>query len=442
MYKITKSILFFGLLIILTNSCNKQTAEDLPIANPISLKTNKIASEWVNLSLFLTKNTSGFTPPVAARAYGYVTLSMYEAGVHGSDKFASLVGQLNDLNALPIPIENTEYAWDESINAAAAEMCRNMYENTSIANLSKIDSLEAVLQNELTLNDEISNLSKNYGKQVALALFEWSKSDGGDECYKNNFPDTYVPPSNLGNWQPTPPAFSKAMQPYWGSCRPMSGKPNNICSVNPPLNYSEQIGSEFYLSAYEVYSVIKSITPERTQIANFWADGPGTTFTPAGHSLAIAKQLIAENNENLEDAVYIYAKTGLAVSNAFITCWKLKYTYNVLRPITYIRQVIDPTWTPIIATPPFPEYVSGHSTQSAAAAAVLEDYYGLNYAFTDHTKDTYGMAARSFTSINAAAEEASISRLYGGIHYRYGLKNGLELGKCIGKDVNNLKFKK
>ncbi|MDQ3248890.1 MAG: vanadium-dependent haloperoxidase, partial [Chloroflexota bacterium] len=213
------------------------------------------------------------------------------------------------------------------------------------------------------------------------------------------------------------------------------------CNAAPPPAYSTDPASLFYAEAQEVYAATTQLTTEQEAIAQFWADIAGETVTPSGHSISILSQVLRQKGATLDVAAVAYAKVGMAVADSFITCWRTKYQYNVLRPVTYIQAVIDPAWLPHIATPPFPEYTSGHSVQSAATAAVLTDLFGDNYAFTDRTHDARSLAPRSFKSFAEAAEEAAISRLYGGIHYRAAIENGLEQGQCIGARINALQMK-
>ena len=207
-----------------------------------------------------------------------------------------------------------------------------------------------------------------------------------------------------------------------------------------PPPYSTQQGSEFYVEAKEVFDVSRTLTPEQKEIALFWADEAGKTATPPGHSIAIATQILEADDASLAAAAETYAKVGIAISDAFVSCWKMKFQFNLLRPVTYNRLVFDPTWSSFIGTPPFPEYPSGHSAQSGAASEVMTALFGV-VEFTDHTNDYRGMMPRSFDSFAAAADEAAISRLYGGIHYRSAIEDGLTMGACIGDRVNALPFR-
>jgi hypothetical protein len=196
-----------------------------------------------------------------------------------------------------------------------------------------------------------------------------------------------------------------------------------------------------------VYTAVNNLTPDQEQIALFWADDPGRTFTPPGHSIAIAAQVLQQEQASLALAAETYARVGVAISDSFISCWNTKYIYNLIRPITYIQAVIDPGWntpdiTDPVMTPPFPEYTSGHSVQSGAAATVLTAVFGDNYQFSDNSHTALGLPARTYNSFHEFADEAAISRLYGGIHYLPAIQAGLDQGRCIGEQVNGLAWKK
>jgi hypothetical protein len=187
-----------------------------------------------------------------------------------------------------------------------------------------------------------------------------------------------------------------------------------------------------------VYEVVDGLSAEQLEIARFWSDDPGTTPTPPGHSIAITSQILRLEDESLATAAEAYARVGIAVSDAFVACWHQKYVHNLLRPVTYLRQFVDPGWLPPLVTPPFPEYPSGHSVQSGAAFQVLTDLFGDGYAFVDRTHDVRGLRPRAFGSFREAADEAAISRLYAGIHFRAAIADGLAQGLCIGRAVSAL----
>jgi membrane-associated phospholipid phosphatase len=184
---------------------------------------------------------------------------------------------------------------------------------------------------------------------------------------------------------------------------------------------------------------VNNLSSEQQAIASYWNDGGGS-FTPPGHNIAIALQIVRNMNLDLASAAILLAKEGIAENDAGIVCWRAKFGFNLLRPITYIRNYINPTWSTFITTPPFPSYSSGHSTFSGAAAKILTLEFGENFSFTDSTKIPYGFSTRSFTSFQAAAQEAAMSRLYGGIHYRFDNENGFHCGELVALNVENLNW--
>ncbi len=394
----------------------------------------EVPTTWFDLALGLVRTTPGFSPPVAARAFGYAGVALYEAVAPGTSKRRSFAGVLNGLTRAPGPSDGA-YHWPTVANGALATILRLLFPTTPSGNIAAIDELERRFAGkaQAALPFGIYKRSVARGDEVARHVFDWSTTDGGHEAFRNNFPG-YTPPSGPGLWVPTPPGLLPALQPYWGGNRPFVPGSSEPCAPGPPPYFSESVGSAFYAEARECYGVTSGLSPEQKAIARFWSDDPGQTATPSGHSVSILTQVARELNLTLDRAAEAYAKVGVAVADSFVACWRTKYQYNLLRPVTYIRSVIDPSWTSLLVTPPFPEYTSGHSVQTAAAAHVLTSLFG-QLAFMDHTHDAQGLPPRAFSSFAAAAEEAAVSRLYGGIHFRAAIERGLEQGACIGEQV-------
>jgi PAP2 superfamily len=392
-----------------------------------------VATDWFSLSLELVQETKGFSPPVASRAFGYMGVTLYEAIVPGMKGYKSLVGQLNGLTSVPQPEAEQTYDWSVVANSAIAEMTKKLFANASEESEVKMEQLE---QDFISASSpEVIERSEAYGRAVAEAIYAWSLEDGSQAQLD------YVVSNEAGMWQPTAPKFTNALLPQWGNNRPFVLETGDECAIAPALAYSEEKDSAFYKEGLEVYETSQALTDEQREIASFWSDDPGKTATPPGHWLSILTQLLVERNDRLDSATEAYANLGIAVADSFIGCWNAKYEYNLLRPITYIQTVTDPSWQPLLNTPPFPEYTSGHSVQSAAAAVVLTDLFGEDFTFTDHTHDGHGLQARSFTSFSQAAEEAAVSRLYGGIHFSAAIENGLAQGHCIGEKVLGIEFR-
>lgn len=392
-----------------------------------------VATAWFDEMLALIQETPGYSPPVASRAIAYSGIALYEAVLAGMPEHVSLAGLVNSLAPLPGAGRNPAYNWPIAANAALAEMARQLFPTAPASRLAAVDALEASYLAAAPRG--IRARSIDHGRAVARAVFAWSRSDGGHEGYLHNFPADYEPPVGQGLWVPTPPGFLRALQPLWGRNRmflpgPPAGDPE------PPITYSTDPGSACFAEAHEVYTAVNNLTAEQLAIARFWADDPGTTATPPGHSVAILTGLLRARDASLAEAATAYARMGIALADVFIACWRVKYQHNLLRPITYIRDHIDPAWgDPLpVTTPPFPEYTSGHSVQSAASATVLTAHFGA-VPFVDHTHEERGLPARSFASFDAAAAEAAVSRLYGGIHFRAAIERGLVQGRRIGERV-------
>lgn len=446
---VTHSLVNWLLCLVLMLSC-LFTAPAQVIASPTIDDEALVATAWFTFYGQLIQSTEGFTPPVAARAIGYAGVTLYEAVVWGQPDYQSLVGQLNGLTTLPKPVAGQPYHWPLVANSALATITRVLFRNTSTENKAAIALLESQLSTLYQPAAEPATVARSvhYGQALAAAVAGWAMTDGGHEGQLHNFIPDYKAVNVPGAWVPTAPAFlTTPLQPHWGKNRPFVLHLEQACVAKPPLPYSEAVDSPFYRQAEEVYNTVRLLTPEQRMIALYWSDDAGRTVTPPGHVLSIATQVLQTERASLALAAETYAKVGMAVTDAFIGCWQTKYQYNRVRPISYIQLLIDPLWnTPTVTdpviTPPFPEYTSGHSVQSAAVAEVLTDLFGSQVAFTDHTNDRRGFLPRTYPSFWAMANEAAMSRLYGGIHYRDAIEQGLAQGRCIGQQILAVQFKK
>jgi len=447
------TLAFFACVITLWNGCSPDETDtnSTTAKNRTEQTESAVANEYFAHSITLTKGTAGFTPPVAARTYGYLGLTLYEAVVGGIPDHKSLQGAVQGLKAgdLPAPESGKTYHWGECANRALSVMMLKLYPTASLDDLAAVTATERKYEDlfQQEVDEETFDRSKNYGTALAEAMFKYAASDGQSRAFTSNFPATYVAPIFVGAWVPTPPAFQKIpLQPYWGNVRTFHTQ--SVTATQPPAHpaYSTDPNSAFYKEGVEVLNVSKSLTEEQKKIANYWSDDPGKTATPPGHSISIARIVLEKEKANLALAAETYAKTGMAVHDAFVSCWKCKYDFNLMRPVTYIRQTLgEPGWNSILPTPPFPEYSSGHSVQSGAMAAVLSEIFGSNYGFTDNThasRTDIDGAPRTYRSFTEAAQEAAISRLYGGIHYKAGIDFGVEQGKKVGQVITALPMKK
>ncbi|GAB3931879.1 vanadium-dependent haloperoxidase [Larkinella terrae] len=398
-----------------------------------------VVTDWLALQLRITQTTPA-APPVAIRRLAYTGVALYEALVPGMAGYQSIAPQLNGLPALPDVSPGATYHWPTCANAAMATLNRAFYPMTSPANKTAIDSLEAArfaLYQKTRPIEELSR-SAEFGRKIAAAVVEWSKTDG----YDNNTP--YTLPVGAGKYVLTPPNFAPAALCNWGQCRPMISGSGAGTDKAPPIVYSEDPASAYYKQVREVYDISQHLTPEQKAIALFWADDPDGSSFGGGHWMAILHQLLTSRKAKLDVAARDFAQLGVACGEATYCIFKGKYKYNGLRPITYIRTVLhQPTWNALIVTPPHPEYPSGHALISGAAAQTLTQLFGPNFAFTDSCYTFRGYGVRSYQSFEQAAQEAADSRVYGGIHYRPSCNASLVDGKLVAQNVaQKLHFKR
>ncbi|WP_121355910.1 vanadium-dependent haloperoxidase [Flavisolibacter nicotianae] len=401
--------------------------------------SSEVPVKWLAMQLRINRVPPGTPGGDLGRMLPYCGIALYEAVVNGMPSYQTLSGQLNEMPSMPTTLPGVAYHWAASANAALAYLSKNFLPNATAANKASMDSLENALNQSFATQTSEAELKRSleYGTEVARRIFEWSKSDGV------LFPrPPYVPPVGVGLWAPTPPNFAPAVNPYAGLNRLMVvGSGDGAEQPRPPM-YSTDPSSAYYAMVKEVYDVSQTLTPEQTAIGLFYRSNPG--YPGAGQIVSVLHEILNQANVSLDLAAEAYAKGGIGSWDAIAACFKAKYTYNVERPITYIRNVLGhPTWNALFATPSHPEFPSAHSVNSTSFMTMLTTVLGDNFHFTDHTFDYLGMAPRSFTSLNAWAAEAAISRVYAGIHYRWSIEKGSVWGQKIAKNIlAKVKFKK
>lgn len=394
-----------------------------------------------------------FSPPVASRIYAYSNIAAYETLAATQKKHRSLAGQLHGLESVALPKDTTGLNSKLAALVAFYEVSRHLL--FSEERLTEYrDSLYTSWEKQ---NAESFKISKDYGMRVAEHIASWMKKD--NYAQTRTMPKFSVYSDEESRWQPTPPAYMDGIEPHWAKIRPFVIDSSQQFKPERPPKFSMEEGSPFYEELMEVYRTnAKDEDQTKHQrelaIAQFWDCNPYVAtqkghlmfatkkITPGAHWMGIAKIACKTSKTNYEQTVFAYTKTAITMADAFISCWDEKYRSNLIRPETLINKYIDDSWTPVLQTPPFPEYTSGHSVVSGAAAVALTSIFGDNFTFDDDTEIAYGLPIRNFTSFKAAAEEAAISRLYGGIHYRSAIENGLEQGRKLGNYVNGkLKMK-
>jgi hypothetical protein len=406
----------------------------------------KILRDWYYLMNELVRHTPTYSPPVASRSFGYLGITAFEAAVGGTDSLVSLSGQVQELDTVPAREAGAIYDETIVVNAAMSDAIVYYFGNTGPTGQRAIKAAQRKWRESVVdgVSDDIVERSEAFGKAVAASIYQWSLEDGGAVVDNMGFPDGWDLPQGEDKWVPTNPIKQQQypLLPDWGNNRTFALPSGATCPTPGNPAYSTEPASQFYNEAQEVYETGKNATSEQIAIARFWSDDPMLSMTPPGHWVSIALQVAERADLPLDDTVDLLARIGVALSDAFVGCWNAKYQFNLIRPVTYIRRVIDPKWEPVLNTPPFPEYPSGHSTVSGAMDAVLTAFFGETYAFEDHTGSPDGRNPRTFQSFTEAAEEAGISRLYGGIHFHSAIVDGLEQGRCIGAYTNALKTRR
>lgn len=383
-----------------------------------------------------------FSPPVASRVYAYPSIAAYEALVPGNPGFLSLAGQLHELESAPQPDTSLDYCLPLASTKAFLTVGKAL-----VFSEDRMETFEDQIFTEfkdLGIPRDVYERSLQYGEEVAKHILAWADGDHYKET--RTFPKHPVVDED-SKWKPTPPAYMDAIEPHWNKIRPfiIDSATQFVPVPSSPYNLSE--GSDFFDEVMEVYETANQLSEEEAEIAAFWDCNPYVMnvtghvmfatkkITPGGHWIGIVAIATRQAGSSIMETAEAYAQTSIALADAFISCWDEKYRSNLIRPETVINEHIDPDWQPLLQTPPFPEYTSGHSVISAAAAIALTDLYGEPFPFEDTTEVKYGLPPRTFESFMAASSEAAISRLYGGIHYMPAINNGVEQGKKVGNYI-------
>jgi len=454
-------------------------ARQVPPADP------QYVAQWLRSSLSFVRSER-LGPPVASRISAYGSLALYEGyAADARSGLRSLAGQLNGLASLPAAPAGEPL--DGAIVAAEAErvVLDSLFRDGFAGTRRTIDSLaEAQVAGRVAAGVSAPERDRalSHGRALAAALLAWAADDGffatrrrtwtaptARDVWTNTVTqDQFVPlmlsgesdlvaPSNPGvaldleragerfvftnrpknSAGTTLPTFNpvRPTEPFWGELRTFAIRDGDECRPPAPPAYSESPGSEFWKMGRAFADSVATLTPEQRTIALFWADNPVATGTPGFHWISVVNQMIARRNLTAPQAAELFALTSVAIADAFIGCWKEKYRSMVVRPVAYMQRVFDSSFTTVIPTPPFPEYPSGHSVQSAAALQVLKALVGDTVAFSDSTQVDVGQPPRAFANFTAARDEVALSRVYAGVHYMPAVMDGLQQGICIGDRV-------
>lgn len=450
MRKIITRIVIIFMTITFFNSCHElddiiwdgDGGHDHWVSKPTKSYSSDVAFKWMDMQLHLmVTNPTPFGGTPTQRYFAYGAIALYESVVPGMPSYQSLSGQLTDLPAMPKTLDGYEYSWPVCANSALAAMTRSFFTAATDINKVKMDSLENALNALYKMQTDTGtfNRSVKFGRAVAELVFNWAKNDGSA-----NANAAYTPPVGLGLWKPTPPAFAAAAVPYWGKNRLMVATSLDGVDPEAPPVYSEDPNSDYYKMMKEVYDASLTLTDEQKAVAIFYGGKPGFQGYGGGGYLSSVKTVLMQENPKLDFTAYVFAKASIAMNDAGVGCYKIKYQYNQQRPVTYIREVLgDTLWTSFIPTPPFPDFPSAHASHSGAFAEIMEGFFGTDYHFTDHSYDFQGQAPRTYTSFEDMVQDVNDARFYGGIHSRISNNAGAQLGRKIAQNIESkLKFKK
>lgn len=445
--KIVYAVFLLGLVCSLNYSCRKQPAapndEELTMESgrgkhsgpsvPAGRFSSDVIIKWLNVQLEMLRVplAAGTGSQAAERVQAYCGIAAYQSALPGMPGYQSLEGQLTDFPAMPDTEKGRRYHWAASVNAALADINRKLFPTTSTINKAKIDHLEDSLQNRYALETDPNTLQRSilFGKEVASRIFTWASADGF-----SNVNPAYIAPVGPGLWVSTPPNIPAPVNPYAYQRRLLVPGVANDTKLAPPPAWSTNPSSPFFKMVKDVYDKSQSLTPEQTAMALYHRDAPG--YPGGGHFVAILSQILEQAGPNLETGVIVYAKSGIAFHDAIIICFTQKYTVNLVRPITYIRDVMGfTTWNALFNTPGHPEFPSAHAVNAAANAVMYSDVFGKEFHFTLHTYDYLGLPSRSYNSFNDMAKEMADSRVFAGIHYQESCDKGRWLGETISRKI-------
>ncbi|MEM1214523.1 MAG: vanadium-dependent haloperoxidase [Bacteroidota bacterium] len=435
------SVLSLLALLLLVMSCQKDYAGHTEIKE--NLRDSDLFAQCVeNLTDIQVHDI--FAPPVAARIYAYPCIAAYEALQPVYSTYPSLAGKIAELEPYKTSVDTALVSAE-----LAAIYAFNQVGQALIFSEEKMDVWEEQVDSLVgtwQVNPEMVKASKTYADGVSQHILAWANTDNYNQT--RTMPKFSVT-DDPHRWKPTPPAYLEGIEPHWNKIRPFVLDSAAQFQPAPPPAFDLAEGSTFYNLVKEVYDVGNDLTEEERLIASFWDCNPFVMnqtghvmfatkkITPGGHWMGITSIVCRKAQTDLMASVKAHTMVSIGLFDAFISCWDEKYRSNLIRPETVINETMDPDWLPTLQTPPFPEHTSGHSVISTASATILTELFGENFAFTDDVEVKYGLPERSFDSFLKASQEAAISRLYGGIHYRPAIEDGVTQGRQVGEFITD-----
>ncbi|HEV8083562.1 MAG TPA: vanadium-dependent haloperoxidase [Chitinophagaceae bacterium] len=429
----------FSFMIILLPSCVRKKQK------PIFSNSN-ISAVITRMTEIMVHDITN--PPLGARFFSYACLAGYEVVSQNDNKFKSMHGILNNYPQIKKPDSIQSANYQLAALLAMMETAKKMQPSGKLMEAFEEKFIDSCSKSGL--DEDVLNISKSYAVAISQRILAYAQSDGYNKI--SNLP-RYTPLKIDGAWYPTPPGFLAPVEPYFNTVRTFTLDSAAQFKPLPPVTYSAKVGSPFYESASAVYREGNELNDDHRIIASFWDCNPFAMqdeghlmfgfkkISPGAHWLGITGIACLKGNKSFEETMLIYTSVSIGLMDANITCWDEKYRSNRIRPETAIRKLINPQWVPLLQTPPFPEYTSGHSVISATSATLLTHFFGDNFSYNDSVEMTYDIPARAFKSFKQAAEEAAISRFYGGIHFMdaivEGQKEGTKVGEWVLQKLNN-----
>jgi hypothetical protein len=386
------------------------------------------------------------SPPNAARFYAYSTLAAHLTFINAKQSNEPSLLEKSNYSFLKISSENIALKSPEFASVYAMLEVAKQIMPSGLTLESQQDELIKQFIKKKYLNKKDIDLHISYSKSIANQIVKIAKADG----YLNlSSLKRYEPKNKEGFWYPTPPAYMQAVDPDWKTIKPFFIQNPSEFEANPPITFSSDQSSPFMQQALDVYEMGRNLDMEQKLIANFWDCNPFNVkfsghmaigikkISPGGHWMGITGIASLQSNLNWKETLYIHSLIAMSLHDSFISCWNTKYATDRVRPESIINEYIDPNWKPLLQTPPFPEYTSGHSVISTSSSRLLTLYFGDNFEFIDDTEVYFGLPKRKFQSFNQAAHEAAISRLYGGIHFKDAVQEGVNQGEKIAEYIIN-----
>ncbi len=400
-----------------------------------------LADHVFNLSEVMLHDVAN--PPAASRFYAYALLGAYEVTHHAAGRLPNIDEKLNVNPGIKRPAIPKKFNLSFCTNYTMLQVGRQIMPSGYLLE-EKQKNLVAYFKKKKKLADVDLKEQIAYSEEIAKQVVAYARADDYNKLSAYN---RYKPNKEEGHWYPTPPEYMGAIEPQWKTVRSFFLDSAAQFAPQPPAKFSKDSTSSFYKQMIEVYAMGNTLTKEQKEIASFWDCNPfAVTYSghmaiglkkisPGGHWMGIAGIACKKANISLDSAILVHTLVAITLHDAFISCWNEKYDSDRIRPEAAINTLVDPAWRPLLQTPPFPEYTSGHSVASSSVAVVLTYLLGDNFNFLDTSEIYFGLPARQFKSFYQASDEAAVSRLYGGIHFRDACEQGVLQGKQVGQFV-------